>query len=151
MSMLWWFDLIPDMSAFTPASKPNFRATSSKKSVKLVVYIESVSVKEGELTFQIEAPSGYDDGSLTTVLSQEVKLNEGLAEFVVSDLINGTYVGLAFMDINKNGVLDLDAQGRPTEPFAAARQTTPAPERKLGPGVFVISSSEPVFVHLNLR
>lgn len=150
MSIAWRYDLVPEVG---PPSNVIPTLTGQRPIVKpniLVATIRSQEAREGKLILQIVGPPAAENEPLEPVYSRQVALQEGVAEFVVTELSLGTYAAFAFLDLDGNEVLNIDDAGLPAEPFGFARSVGSAEPKKLGDGVFELSG-EPVFIKIQLR
>lgn len=143
MSIAWRFDLVPDIgppSSFAPGLLGG-RATPPQT---LLIVTATAPIKEGELTLLIQ-----DDG-LSLVHTHNAPIHDGIAEFVVTQLKRGTYVGRAYIDMNENGQLDMTEEGKALEPAGLVTTTTPRSAEPFPEGVFEILQ-DPVFVKVAIR
>ncbi len=85
------------------------------------------------------------DERMPTVI-HEFQLDAEGAVTVVQELRPGQYSAFAFLDLNGNGRIDLDAEGLPLEPF---RTSAPTPDsqdfKSLEPAAFQLNRGNPYF------
>ena len=150
MSVLWRFNLIPDIGPALRAS-PTLMGTRAKTVPNIVVVsITLDDSPDAEVTLQVFSPPDVASETLTPLETRTVQLDEGVAEFVMTALPQGTFAAIAYFDVNENMQLDISDEGTPTEPyaFASSKQSNDASTR--AKGVFEVGT-EPAFVKFNLK
>ena len=99
---------------------------------------------------ELIATSDAPCNELTSPLeSRTTTLQNGLSEFVITGLSRGTYAGLAFVDTNGNGQVDLAEDGSPAEPFGLVKVRTQDEPKTLSNGAFEVMG-DPVFLKIHL-
>ena len=115
----------------------------------LVVSITTDDSPNAEVLMQIYSATDIGSESLSPLESHTSTLHDGLSEFVITGLPRGTFAGLAYVDINNNGQIDLAEDGSPAEPFGFAKFKERDEAKSLANGVFEVGG-EPTFVKIHL-
>lgn len=149
MSVLWRFDLIPDIGQSLRVSPMlvGGRATSLPNIV--VVSVTYEDMPDADVFTQVFTAVNGDNELLTPVESRSTTLRNGLSEFLLIGLARGVYAGLAYVDVNGNGQIDLAEDGSAAEPLGFARVNTQDAEHASAKGVFEVSG-EPTFIKIHL-
>jgi uncharacterized protein (DUF2141 family) len=150
MSILWRFDMIPDIGPALRASTMIIGARQTKHVPSIVVVsITSANYPDADVIMQIFSAPDLASESTTPFETRTTTLRDGLAEFVILDLPRGTFAGFAFIDANGNGQIDLAEDGSPAEPMGYATAKQQDESKALGNGVFEVTG-EPAFVKIHL-
>ena len=150
MSVLWRFNLIPDIGPALRAS-PTLMGNRSKPATNIVVMtVTSDELPDAEVTIQFFSPPDMLSDTLTPLEIRTERLESGLKEFVKTDLPRGTFAAIAFVDLNENMQLDINDEGLPTEPFAFATSNRTKDASTLANGVFEVGL-EPTFLKFKLK
>lgn len=150
MSILWRFDMIPDIGQSLRASPTLIaggRVTVMPNIV--VVSISSEDFPTAEVHMQVFSTPELVSESLSAIENRRTTLRNGLSEFVILGLSRGAYAGLAYIDTNENGQIDFAEDGSPAEPIGFARVNLPDDAPALGRGVFEVTG-DPTFVKIHL-
>ena len=98
---------------------------------------------------QVFSSPGMVSELSTPVDTRTVTIRNGLSEFLLTSLPRGSYAGLAYVDVNTNGQIDLADDGSPAEPFGFAKVSSPAEAQSVANGVFDVSG-DPTFIKIHL-
>ncbi len=150
MSVLWRFNLIPDIGPALRASPTLLGSRSKSLHNIVVVTVTSDDSTSEEVTLQFFSPSEIASETLTPVDTRTERLEGGTAEFLISDLPRGTFAAIAYMDANENMQLDVSEDGTPTEPFAFATTKQANDISVRAKGVFEVGM-EPTFLKFDLK
>ncbi len=150
MSVASRYDLVPTIGPPSNQSPTLYGRRLNSQTTILVVSIRSQDFREGTVVFQVVGPPQAVDEPLVPIFSRTVKLQDGLAEFVVTELARGTFAAFAFLDPNDSQELVMDQSGLPTEPYGFARPAGVNEPKLLADGVFELTT-EPVFIKIQLR
>ncbi len=150
MSIAWRFDLVPEIGP--PLSQPTalYGVRAPVHPNILVVSIRSLDLREGNVILQVVGPPQTEGEQLSPIYSRTAKLQDGQAEFVVTQLSRGAFAAYAFVDLDDNQEFSMDKRGQPTEPYGFARLAGGSEPKQLAEGVFELSN-EPVFIKFQLR
>jgi uncharacterized protein (DUF2141 family) len=149
MSVLWRLDLIPEIGPSLRASPMMLGGRATPPPNIVVVSITSEDSPDAEVLLQIFSAYDFGGESMSPLETRHIVMHHGLSEFLITGLVRGAYAGLAFVDTNNNGELDLASDGSPVEPFGFARAITNDESKSLANGVFEVSG-EPAFVKIHL-
>jgi uncharacterized protein (DUF2141 family) len=150
MSIAWRYDIFPEIGPPSELGTPLYGRRLPRPTNIVVVAIRSLDTQEGTVILQVVGPPLSEGEALLPIYSRSAKLQDGLAEFVVTDLPRGTYAAFAYLDSDHNDELNLDDSGVPTEPYGFARISGGREPRQLADGVFELIN-EPVFLKFQLR
>ena len=120
MSVMWRFDLIPDIRPIMRTSPTLMGSRTRTMANIVVVTVTCEDVPNAQVTIQFFTPSETGSDSLTPLESRNEQLDGGIKEFLVTDLARGAVAGIAYIDLNGNGQLDIADDGTSMEPFAFA-------------------------------
>lgn len=150
MSFLWRFDMIPDIGPALRASTMMIGSRQTKYVPTIVVVsITADDYPDADVMMQIFSAPDLASESTTPVETRNTTLKGGLSEFVILDLLRGTFAGFAFIDSNGNGQIDLADDGSPAEPMGYVTAKSHDESKSLGNGVFEVTG-EPTFVKIHL-
>lgn len=149
MSVLWRFDMIPDIGQSLRASPMMIGPRVASLPNIVVVSIMSDDLQDAEVLMQVYSAPGLPSDTLAPLESRATVMQSGLSEFLITGLARGTYAGLAYVDTNSNGQVDLAQDGSPAEPFGMVKMKTYDESKSLPDGVFEVSG-EPTFVKIHL-
>ncbi len=149
MSMLWRFDMIPDIGQSLRASPMLIAGRVTSLPNIVVVSITSDDFPDAEVHMQVFAAPDMVSEFSSPVESRTTTLHNGLSEYLLMGLARGTYGGIAYIDSNANGQIDLAADGSAAEPYGLVRVSTPAEAHTLPKGVFEVPG-EPTFIKIQL-
>ena len=150
MSVMWRFDLIPDIRPIMRTSPTLMGSRTRTMANIVVVSVTCEDVPNAQVTIQFFTPSETGSDSLTPLESRNEQLDGGIKEFLVTDLARGAVAGIAYIDLNGNGQLDIADDGTSMEPFAFASAKSPDGAQPAARGVFEVEL-EPVFVKFRLQ
>jgi uncharacterized protein (DUF2141 family) len=91
-----------------------FTVLSYAQSGTLEVSIEKNNNLEGEIYIGVFTEEGF---LMQPFASSGTEMKENYATAVFENFDHGTYAISAYQDVNSNQTLDMDAYGRPTEPW----------------------------------
>jgi uncharacterized protein (DUF2141 family) len=149
MSVLWRFDMIPDIGQSLRASPTVMGGRVTALPTIVVVSITSDDITTADVQMQIFTTPAIVSESLVPIETRTVTMRAGLSEFLVTGLARGAYAAIGYIDINSNGQIDLAADGSPAEPFGFAKTSSQIDSQTLANGVFEVSG-EPAFVKIHL-
>jgi uncharacterized protein (DUF2141 family) len=123
-----WFAILPVIccSLFILASQHSSAQTS--KTGKLTIKITSIRNAEGNIRVALRS----DENTIVASKIVEIDPKTLTAEAVFDNLAEGTYGVAVIHDENKNGKLDFNDSGVPTEGYGHSNN----PERRPGPPSF---------------
>ncbi len=147
MSVLWRFDMIPDIGQSLRASPMMIGSRVTSMPTIVVVSITSDDYKSSDVQMQIFSAPEMVSESLAPLESRTTTMRDGLSEFLIMGLARGTYAGIAYVDVNSNGQIDLADDGSPAEPCGFAKASPHGETQALG--VFEVSG-DPTFVKIHL-
>jgi uncharacterized protein (DUF2141 family) len=150
MSVLWRFDMIPDLGQSLRASPMLIGGRVTSLPTIVVVSITSDETVTGEVQMQIFSSPEMLSESLSPIESRVTTLRNGKSEFLIMGLARGAYAGVAYVDTNYNGLIDFTDDGVPTEPFGFAKVSTPEDTQALASGVFEVTG-DPSFIKIHLK
>ncbi len=150
MSVLWRFNMIPDIGPALRAS-PRLMGDRTKPAPNIVVVsITSEDAPDAEITLQFFAPPEFANETLTPLETRKERLDDGIAEFLLTDLARGTFAAIAYIDANENMQLDISEEGIPTEPYAFASSKRANDASAQAKGVFEVGN-EPTFIKFTIK
>ncbi len=149
MSVLWRFDMIPEIGPSLRASPMLVGSRANPLPNIVVVSITSEDSPNAEVLMQIFSPPDIGSEALSPLESHTTTLQDGLSEFLITGLSRGTFAGLAFVDTNSNGQIDLAEDGSPAEPFGFAKVKPRDESKSFANGVFEVTG-DPTFVKIHL-
>lgn len=147
MSILWRLDMIPDIGKTLRTSPMIIGSRVTPLPNIVVVSITSDDLKNAEVVTQLFSNTPSD--TLAPLESRTTVMHDGLSEFLITGLARGTYAGIAFVDVNSNGQVDLAEDGSAMEPFGMMKVRTFDESKSLPSGVFELSG-DPIFVKIKL-
>ena len=149
MSILWRFDLVPDIGQSLRASPIMIGGRAATLPNIVVVSITSKDFPNTEVHMQVFSTPELVNESLSPIETRTTMMRDGLSEFLIMGLPRGIYAGLAYVDTNSNGIIDLAENGTPAEPFGFVKVSSQGESQSLANGVFEVSG-DPTFVKINL-
>jgi len=149
MSILWRFDMIPDVGQSLRASPMLIGGRVTSLPNIVVVSITSEDPPAAEVHMQVFSTPEMIGDSMSPIESRITTMQNGISEFLIMGLARGTYAGIAYIDSNDNGQIDLAEDGSPAEPFGFAKVRSEDDTQSLANGVFDVSG-DPIFVKINL-
>ncbi len=149
MSILWRFNMIPDIGQSLRVSPILIGGRIKSAPNIVVVSITSDDLQDAEVHMQVFSSPGMVSELSTPVDTRTVTIRNGLSEFLLTSLPRGSYAGLAYVDVNTNGQIDLADDGSPAEPFGFAKVSSPAEAQSVANGVFDVSG-DPTFIKIHL-
>ncbi|MDX1928034.1 MAG: DUF2141 domain-containing protein [Pirellulaceae bacterium] len=150
MSVLWRFDMIPDLGQSLRASPMMIGGRVTSMPTVVVVSITSEDTATADVHMQVFASPEMINESLSPIETRVTTMKNGLSEFLIMGLARGAYAGIAYVDLNGNGQIDLADDGMPAEPFGFAKVTSPEDSQTLANGVFEVTG-DPTFVKIHLK
>ncbi len=150
MSVMWRFDLIPDVRPVMRSSPTLLGSRARVPTNVVVVSVTSEETPEAMVTIQFFTPSDSGGESLSPLESRTEQLDGGVKEFLITDFTRGAVAGVAYVDLNENAQLDISEDGTPIEPFAFASAKQAEGAQPFGRGVFEVGT-DPVFVKFRLK
>ena len=150
MSILWRFDLIPDLGQSLRVSPILLGGRVTSLPNIVVVSITSDDFPTAEVQMQVFSTPEMVNESLSPIESHLTTLRNGLSEFLLMGLARGAYAGIAYIDVNNNGQLDLGEDGSPAEPYGFAKASSQDDSQPLAGGVFEVTG-DPAFIKIHLK
>jgi uncharacterized protein (DUF2141 family) len=111
----------------------------------VVVSITTDDSPNAEVIMQIFSANDIGSESMQPLESRTTTLQDGLSEFLVTNLPRGLYAGRAFVDTNGNGQVDLTEDGSLAEPFGLVKVRSQDDSKSRANGEFELFG-DPVFV-----
>ena len=129
--LLWRFDLLPKIQLQPPTQLGPGATRRPPQPARLVVTLVSASTLPASPLHGfvlIYGPPGFFEDGREAMRSVPFTLDEGgETSIFINDLPAGSYIPIAYLDINENGRLDTDEGGGPLEPVRtpSSRRTSP--------------------------
>lgn len=133
MCIVWYFDMVPDIRLVPHTTSTAATQITRQDKNQLVVTIRGpelpTAMLEAEAYFAGEVELYSPVGSLRDrsppLLSRRFELRDNRPVAIVFEIpVTGEYAVMAYFDLNENGVLDLDENHVPAEPFRLSRSPT---------------------------
>lgn len=131
--VLWYLDALPNIQLAKPAAPGNSRDVTPRQTTLFVATIVArnplpQSPVAGIISVYNPSGSIADDGG--PIANRTFELTEGSAiSILVDNLPTGKFALLVFLDTNKNGILDMNSRGIPSEPYRTINSRDAQPTR----------------------
>lgn len=144
LCILWFFQLLPDVWIASPRNQPILAQTIQSQNGIMVALVNATDNARGKRGFiLLYRPEGFPND--LPAYQQGFLLDESGMATLLMVLPPGTYMTVAFLDLNDNGQLDFDGN-QPLEPISLPGSKSGGDlEGSSSPSQITLAPRDPVF------